>query len=96
MFSSRLSNARTAPPPFRQARYPPPLKASATFGKADALLAHFDMYPGASKLEMFNLPSRAFIGSIVLFRLFSSHAVSLSEKLTALRMLGLVEGQLAP
>ena len=90
---SLLSKACTAPPPFKQALYPPPLRAMATLGRAETFLAFLSMYETASKPDMFNLPSKSFKGSMVLFLLNSSHDVSLCDRPEALRTAGRVEGQ---
>ena len=91
--TSRLSKACTAPPPFRQALYPPPLRAIAMLGRAEIFWAFLLMYDSASNPEIFSLPSKSFRGSIVFFLLSSSHDDSFWDSAEALRTAGRVEGQ---
>lgn len=82
------------PAPFIRARYPPPLRAMAIFGKFVTLLPWAVRYESASKSAMFARVMKSFIGCKVAARLFVKKSCSLWLRPDpAPRIVGLVEGQ---
>lgn len=79
--------------PFNIALYPPPDTATPMFGSALTLLLWLSMYWSVFKPVMFIRERKSRIGWIVAFLRTSNHAVSLGDRLRALRIVGVAEGQ---